>query len=72
MPSKVAADSARRRIERLAAMTPAARVALAMRLGEEGLAAHIALHGGDRRTAGRDIAATRRAGRRRSLCAESR
>lgn len=71
MRSKVAADVARRRLERLAAMTPAARVALVMRLAGEGLAAHIALHGGDRRTACRDIAVTRRAGRRRSPCAES-
>jgi hypothetical protein len=71
MRSKVAADLVQRRIERLAAMSPAARVALAMRLGEEGLAAHIALRGGDRRTACRHIAATRRAGRRRSACADS-
>jgi hypothetical protein len=70
MPSRSAAETAREQRERVAAMTPAARVALALRLGDEGLAAYMAQHGVDRRTARAQIAATRRAGRRRSVSAE--
>jgi len=51
-------------------MTPAERVALAVRMGEQGLASYMAAHGVDRRAARALIEATRRAGRRRSLAAE--
>ena len=66
MPSKVAADARQRQFEQYAAMTPDERVALALRLGEEGLATYMATHGLDRRTAVARIRATRRAGRRPS------
>lgn len=70
MPSTVAATIARQHRERLAALTPAERVALVVRMGQEGLAAHMAQRGVDRATARAEIAATRRAGRRRSGSAE--
>ena len=66
MRSNVARDVSRRREERHAALTPAERVALAMRLGEAGLASFMATLGVDRDTARARIAATRRAGRRHS------
>jgi hypothetical protein len=69
VPSRVAREFAERRRERLAAMTPAERVALAIRLGEEGLASFMAVHRIDRRTAIARIKATRRIGRRRSTSA---
>lgn len=52
-------------------MTPAERVALAARLGEEGIASHLTLHGLDRRAAVAQIKAARRLGRRRSASAEA-
>lgn len=58
-------------MERLAAMTPDARVRLAMRLGADGLVSYMRTHGVDRRTAAARIKATRRLGRRRSACAEA-
>jgi hypothetical protein len=58
-------------MERLAAMTPDERVVLAVRLGEEGLASYVETHGVDRRTAVARIKATRRLGRRPSVCAEA-
>jgi len=70
MRSRSAAAINRRRAERLAAMTPDARVALAARLGEEGLAMFMAVHGVDRATAIARVKATRRLGRRRSATAE--
>lgn len=69
MRSNVARDVSRRREERLAALTPAERVALAMRLGEAGLASFMTTHSVNRDTARARIAATRRAGRRRSAAA---
>lgn len=66
MRSKAAADVRQRQFERYAAMTPAERVALALRLGEEGLATYMATHGVDRRTAIARIRATHRLGRRPS------
>jgi hypothetical protein len=71
MESRSATAIARRRAERLAAMTPDERVRLAERLSEEGLTSYIATHGIDRRTAVARIKATRRLGRRRSACAEA-
>ena len=52
-------------------MTPAARVALAVQLGEEGVASYMATHGVDRPTAISRIKIARRAGRRRSAAAEA-
>jgi hypothetical protein len=69
MQSKVAQEVRRRQFERFAAMTPAERVALAMRLGEEGLASYMATHGVDRRTAVARITETHRVGRRHSRSA---
>jgi hypothetical protein len=69
MRSKVADAVARERRARLAALTPAERVALAARLGEEGLATYVTTHGVDRRIAIARIKATHRIGRRFSACA---
>jgi hypothetical protein len=66
--SRLARDIRRRRVERLAALSPAERVALAARLGEDGLASYMATHGLDRPAAIARIKATRRAGRRLSRC----
>lgn len=71
MRSKVAAETARTRAQRVAAMTPAERVALAERLGAEGVTAYMASHGVDRRTAITRIKATHRLGRRHSACASA-
>lgn len=71
MPSPSAQAVARRRTSRLAAMTPSERVALALRLGEDGLASYMAIHGVDRRTAVAQIKRTRRLGRRPSASAEA-
>lgn len=57
--------------EQLAAMTPGERVALAVRLGDEGLASYMATHGVDRQTAIARIRATRRLGRRRSAAVDA-
>jgi hypothetical protein len=71
MYSRSAGAVDRRRLDRLAAMTPAERVALTERLGREGLAAYMQTYGVDRRTAVARIKATRRLGRPRSACAET-
>jgi hypothetical protein len=68
MRSKAAADVRQRQFEQYAAMTPGERVALALRLGEEGLATYMATHGLDRRTAIARIRATHRLGRHPSAC----
>ena len=52
-------------------MTPAERVALVVRLSEEGLASYMATHGLDRQTAITRIRATRRVGRRPSASADA-
>jgi hypothetical protein len=70
MRSQSAAASVRRRAERLASMTPAERVALAARLGEDGIRSYMRTHGVDRPTALARIKATRRLGRPRSACAD--
>lgn len=70
MPSRVAGDVSRRRSSRLAAMTPAERVQLAEKLGEEGVASFMITQRVDRRTAIARIKATRRVGRRPSPCAD--
>jgi hypothetical protein len=60
------------RRERHLAMSPAERVALAERLGAEGLAAFMATSGLDRRAAVQRIKAANRLGRRPSASAVSR
>jgi len=50
-------------------MSPAERVDIAHRLGEQGVAAYMITHGVDRRTAITRIKATHRLGRRHSSCA---
>jgi hypothetical protein len=57
--------------QQLAAMTPAERSALAVRLSEDGLASYMATHGLDRQTAIARIRATRRVGRRPSASADA-
>ena len=54
---------------RVAAMTPAERLALAEKLGEEGLAEFMSAHGVDRETARKAIRKSRRVGRKRSASA---
>jgi len=70
MRSNVAEAVSRADRQRLLALTPAERVEFALRLSAEGLAAYMATHQVDMATARARIAATRRAGRPRSLAAE--
>jgi hypothetical protein len=70
MRSRSAAAVAEARAARLAAMTPEARVSLAIRLSEEGLASFMAAHRLDRRSAIARIKATRQFGRRPSRSAD--
>ena len=58
--------------ERFARMTPAERVALSERLGEEGLAEFMSANEMDRATAIRAIKQSRRLGRRPSRCLDER
>jgi hypothetical protein len=51
-------------------MSPAERIALAEKLGEEGIAAYMTTHGVDRRTAIARVKAIRRRGRRPSAAAD--
>jgi hypothetical protein len=71
MHSAVAHAVSQKQREQLAAMTPAERVALAVRLGEEGIASYMVTHGLDRQTAIARIKATRRVGRRPSASADA-
>ena len=71
MRSEVALAVAQQQRDELAAMTPAERVALALRLSEAGLASYMATHGVGRRTAIARIRATRRLGRRPSPSADA-
>lgn len=70
MASRIAREHRLHQAARLAALTPAERVALAERLGREGLASFMTTHGIDRTTAIRRIKATRRLGRRPSASAD--
>ena len=70
MRSRVAADAARARRERLAAMTAGERVALAIEMYEPGIASYMTAYGVDRATAIARIKATRRLGRRASASDE--
>ena len=56
--------------ERIEKMTPAERLALAEKLGEEGLAAFMAANGLDRQSALKAIRRSRRVGRRPSVSAD--
>ena len=71
MVSRSAEAGEQARADRLARMTPAERVDLAFKLGEQGLAEYMATHGVDRRTAISRIRATRRLGRRPSASADA-
>jgi hypothetical protein len=70
MRSRSATAIAEARAARLAAMTPEARVSLAIQLSKEGLASFMAAHRLDRRPAIARIKATRRLGRRPSRSAD--
>ena len=70
MRSRSAAAIAEAGATRLAAMTPDARVRLAIRLSEDGLASFMEVHGLDRRSAIARIKATRQLGRRPSKSAD--
>ena len=70
MESKVAREVRREQAARRALMSPAERVALAARLGEEAITFYMALHGVDRQTAIEQLKVSRRLGRRRSRSAE--
>lgn len=70
MKSKVASDLAREQAQRVAALTPAERIALAERLGEESIALYMAAQNVDRRTAVARLEASRRFGRRPSGSAD--
>ena len=71
MRSKVAREASDTRARRLAAMTPAERIALAERLSEDGIAAYMTTHTLDRSTAIARIKATHRLGRRPSRAASA-
>ncbi|HXI12630.1 MAG TPA: hypothetical protein VNM92_08285 [Thermoanaerobaculia bacterium] len=68
MRSKLAEQLKNEQRERFARMTPAERVALTERLGEEGLAEYMSAHGIDRTAAVKAIKLSRRLGRRPSGC----
>jgi hypothetical protein len=68
--SSVNEDLRRDRRERIAKMTPAERIALAEKLGEEGLAAFMSANNMDREAALKAIRRSRRVGRRPSVSAD--
>jgi hypothetical protein len=68
--SRVARALRREQAARHALMTPAERVALAARLGEEAIASYMDAHAVDRHTAIEQLKASRRLGRRRSRSAD--
>jgi len=70
IPSEIAREHRLHQSARLAALSPAERVALAQRLGREGLVSFMTTHGVDRTTAIKRIKATRRLGRRPSASAD--
>lgn len=70
MRSRLAEELRREQRERFAKMTPAERVALTVRLGEEGLAELMSAQRLDRASAIEAIKQSRRRGRRRSRCLE--
>jgi hypothetical protein len=72
MQSKLAQQIKREQRERFARMTPAERVALTERLGEEGLAEFMSANRLDRAAAVEAIKRSRRSGRRPSRCLDER
>ena len=68
--ASVADDLRREQAERFARMTPAERVALGEKLGEEGLAAFMSANDLDREAALKAIRRSRRVGRRPSNSAD--
>ncbi len=72
MRSKLAEQLKQEQRERFASMTPAERVALTERLGEEGLAEYMSANGLDRAAAVNEIKRSRRLGRRPSRCFDER
>ena len=72
MRSRLAEELKQEQRERYARMTPAERVALTEKLGEEGLAEYMSANHVDRITAIRAIRRSRRAGRRPSRCLDER
>lgn len=72
MRSKLAEQLKQEQRERIALMTPAERVALSERLGEEGLAEYMSANGLDRAAAVQAIKRSRRLGRRPSRCLDER
>ena len=69
MRSRVAAAAANARSRRIARLTPAERIALVVRLAEDGIASYMATHRVDRAMAIKRIKATHRLGRRPSASA---
>jgi len=72
MRSKLAEQLKQEQRERFARMTPAERVALTERLGEEGLAEFMSANGLDRAAAVKAIKRSRQLGRRPSRCFDER
>jgi len=70
--SRVAEDIRREQLARFRAMTPAERVALAQRLGDEGLATIMESRGLTRGEALKEIRRSRRAGRKPSRSMDER
>lgn len=72
MRSKLAEQLKEEQRERFARMTPAERIALTERLGEQGLAEFMSANGLDRAAAVKAIKRLRRVGRRPSRCFDER
>ncbi|MGZ8797746.1 MAG: hypothetical protein ACXW2Q_11430 [Thermoanaerobaculia bacterium] len=72
MRSRLAEELRKEQRERFARMTPAERVALTERLGEEGLAEYMSANCLDRFAAIKAIKQSRRLGRRPSRCLDER
>ena len=72
MRSRLAEQLRKEQRERVARMTPAERMALTEKLGEQGLAEYMSANGVDRATAIRALKRSRRAGRRPSRCFDER
>ena len=69
MRSRVAQVTAQTTSRRLARLSPAERIAMALRLADEGIASYILTQGVDRAVAIKRIKATHRLGRRASRSA---
>ena len=68
--ASVADDLRQEQLDRFARMTPAERVALSEKLGQDGLAAFMSANGLDRESALKAIRRSRRVGRRPSSSAD--